>query len=165
VDSHRHLIDITRPEVTICKLFEISMLRKPGSDRCAYRTSRDDPGSSYRSEVRNASFPGIPMILLLLGPELQRWQTPAKSVRRTPQVLAHSCSNIPKFPRDSPKHTSSFHYAGGLVLAATLWRDYEVARHTRQSLFDCHLQRGAVAYRLCRGHPLGARPQPCFASP
>lgn len=41
--SQRHLIDITRSEVAVCKLFETSMLRKPVSDGCAYRTSRDDP--------------------------------------------------------------------------------------------------------------------------
>jgi hypothetical protein len=54
--SHRHLIDIARPEVAIYKLFAISMLRGPVSDkpRSFPRSSNDSRGYPYARGALNS---------------------------------------------------------------------------------------------------------------
>lgn len=75
------------------RLFVVNGLAGISSGGCSHRTSRDEPDVCCRPELRNASFPGIRIMLLLCGPESRWWQMLAKSVRRPTRVLAHSCSN------------------------------------------------------------------------
>ena len=69
--THRHLIDIAWLGAVDYKLIGMSVLDRLLPDCHVYRTSRDEPNVSCCPEVRNASFPGIPMMFLRIDSELR----------------------------------------------------------------------------------------------